>query len=144
VVTGVLQDLTKVSLLDCVSLKSGEHGGPKERRNYAHLFPNFVVCGEQHLRPKDKVITHAEFLIDDAPTLFYDFDAFSTVLDTRLHIFLAVTDGKGNAHIDFFHEAANLLAALANVPPLPPKMHVVRAGRKTQSRLRRPALATAQ
>ena len=75
VVTGVLQDLTKVSLLDCVSLKSGEHGGPKERRNFAHLFPNFVVCGKQHLRPKDKVITHAEFLIDDAPALFYDFDA---------------------------------------------------------------------
>ncbi len=59
-------------------------------------------------------------------------------------IFLAVTDGKGNAHIDFFHEANNLLAALANVPPLPPKMHVVRAGRKRQSRLRRPALATVQ
>jgi ApeA N-terminal domain 1 len=86
VVTRVLQDLTKVSLLDCVPLKSGAYGGPKEKRNYLHLFPHFVVWGEQHLRPKDKVITHAEFLVDDASTLFYDFDAFSTVLDAGLHI----------------------------------------------------------
>jgi serine-type D-Ala-D-Ala carboxypeptidase/endopeptidase len=62
----------------------------------------------------------------------------------RTGIFLAVTDGKGNAHIDLFHEANNLLAALADVPPLPPKIHVVRASRKRQSRLRRPPLKTAQ
>jgi D-alanyl-D-alanine-carboxypeptidase/D-alanyl-D-alanine-endopeptidase len=36
-------------------------------------------------------------------------------------IFLAATYGKGDAQVDFFHEANNLLAALANVPPLPPK-----------------------
>ncbi|MGD0894130.1 MAG: D-alanyl-D-alanine-carboxypeptidase/endopeptidase AmpH [Terracidiphilus sp.] len=36
-------------------------------------------------------------------------------------IFLAVTEGKGKQQIDFYHEANNLLAALANVPPLPPK-----------------------
>ena len=40
-------------------------------------------------------------------------------------IFLAVTDGKGRAQISLFHEANNLLAALANVPPLPPKVHPV-------------------
>jgi serine-type D-Ala-D-Ala carboxypeptidase/endopeptidase len=36
-------------------------------------------------------------------------------------VFLAATWGKGNATVDLFHEANNLLAALANVPPLPPK-----------------------
>ena len=36
-------------------------------------------------------------------------------------IFLAVTWGKGDSKIDLFYEANNLLAALANVPPLPPK-----------------------
>jgi D-alanyl-D-alanine-carboxypeptidase/D-alanyl-D-alanine-endopeptidase len=35
-------------------------------------------------------------------------------------IFLAATWGKGDGQIDLFHEANNLLAALANVPPLPP------------------------
>ena len=37
-------------------------------------------------------------------------------------IFLAATWGKGDAQVDLFHEANNLLAALANVPPLPPKV----------------------
>lgn len=53
-------------------------------------------------------------------------------------IFLAVTEGKGNAHIDFFHEANNLLAALANIPPLPPRMHPVRVVKKRPSHLHRP------
>jgi D-alanyl-D-alanine-carboxypeptidase/D-alanyl-D-alanine-endopeptidase len=39
-------------------------------------------------------------------------------------IFLAVTDGKGNATVDFYQEANNLLAALANVPPLPPRIRI--------------------
>jgi D-alanyl-D-alanine-carboxypeptidase/D-alanyl-D-alanine-endopeptidase len=38
-------------------------------------------------------------------------------------VFLAATDGKGKAEIDFFHESNDLLAALANVPPLPPREH---------------------
>jgi serine-type D-Ala-D-Ala carboxypeptidase/endopeptidase len=42
-------------------------------------------------------------------------------------IFLAATWGKGDATIDFFHEANNLLAELANVPPLPPKMRIAHA-----------------
>jgi D-alanyl-D-alanine-carboxypeptidase/D-alanyl-D-alanine-endopeptidase len=59
-------------------------------------------------------------------------------------IFLAATDGRGSAHIDLFHEANNLLAALADVPPLPPKIRVVGAVRKRGSHLHRPALAAAQ
>jgi D-alanyl-D-alanine-carboxypeptidase/D-alanyl-D-alanine-endopeptidase len=39
-------------------------------------------------------------------------------------IFLAVTDGRGDAQIDFYQEANNLLAALANVPPLPPRTRI--------------------
>src|ERR1035437_3982929 len=65
-------------------------------------------------------------------------------LKRQAGIFLAVTEGKGRAHIDLFHEANSLLAALANVPPLPPKVHQVRAGRKRQSRVHRPASAAAQ
>jgi hypothetical protein len=85
-VQGVLRDLTKVSLLDCVSLQSSERRRPKEKRYLAHLFPNYVVCGETHLRSTETVITSAEFLIEDAATLFYDFDAFGTVLDAKAHI----------------------------------------------------------
>jgi D-alanyl-D-alanine-carboxypeptidase/D-alanyl-D-alanine-endopeptidase len=59
-------------------------------------------------------------------------------------VFLAVTDGKGHAQIDFFHEANNLLAALANVPPLPPKAHPAPAVRKRKSRPHRPAIQAAE
>ena len=45
-------------------------------------------------------------------------------------IFLATTWGKGDAQIDLFHEANNLLAALANVPPLPPKVRPAPTARR--------------
>jgi D-alanyl-D-alanine-carboxypeptidase/D-alanyl-D-alanine-endopeptidase len=52
-------------------------------------------------------------------------------LNPNLHtgVFLAATWGKGDAQVDFFHEANDLLAALANVPPLPPKVHHPRPAR---------------
>jgi len=57
-------------------------------------------------------------------------------------IFLAVTEGKGEGQVDFYHEANNLLAALANVPPLPPRARPMPAPRK--HRLRRKRRAAAQ
>ena len=45
-------------------------------------------------------------------------------------VFLAVTEGKNDWKIDLFHEGNNLLAALANVAPLPPKIHPPRPTRK--------------
>jgi D-alanyl-D-alanine-carboxypeptidase/D-alanyl-D-alanine-endopeptidase len=58
-------------------------------------------------------------------------------------VFFASTWGKGDATIDFFHEANNLLAALANVPPLPPKVRPPPGIRK-HSKRRRPSAAPAQ
>jgi D-alanyl-D-alanine-carboxypeptidase/D-alanyl-D-alanine-endopeptidase len=53
-------------------------------------------------------------------------------------VFLAATWGKGDAKIDFFHEANNLLAALANIPPLPSKVRRTPPPRKHPKRIRRP------
>jgi D-alanyl-D-alanine-carboxypeptidase/D-alanyl-D-alanine-endopeptidase len=53
-------------------------------------------------------------------------------------VFLAITDGRGGSQIDFYHEANNLLAALANVPPLPPRTHPARAAKKKVTRPHRP------
>jgi D-alanyl-D-alanine-carboxypeptidase/D-alanyl-D-alanine-endopeptidase len=64
-------------------------------------------------------------------------------LKRQTGIFLAVTEGRGRAHINLFHEANNLLAAVAGVPPLPPRVQQVRAGKKKkQPRARPPASAT--
>jgi D-alanyl-D-alanine-carboxypeptidase/D-alanyl-D-alanine-endopeptidase len=59
-------------------------------------------------------------------------------------IFVAVTEGKGRAHINLFHEANNLLAAVADVPPLPPRVRRLRAVTKRQSPAHRPASAVAR
>jgi D-alanyl-D-alanine-carboxypeptidase/D-alanyl-D-alanine-endopeptidase len=64
-------------------------------------------------------------------------------LKRQTGIFLAVTEGKGRARINFFHEANNLLAAVADVPPLPPRVQRVRASKKKKpSRVHPPASAT--
>jgi serine-type D-Ala-D-Ala carboxypeptidase/endopeptidase len=72
---------------------------------------------------------------------FSTYIALSPSLQTG--VFLAATWGKGDATIDFFHEANNLLAALANVPPLPPKARPAPAIRK-HSKRRRPSAAPVQ
>jgi D-alanyl-D-alanine-carboxypeptidase/D-alanyl-D-alanine-endopeptidase len=63
-------------------------------------------------------------------------------LKRQAGIFLAFTQGKGHSDINLFHEANNLLAAVADVPPLPPRVQQARAGKKKKSsRVRPPASA---
>jgi hypothetical protein len=83
-ITGVLHDLTKVSLMQCVTL-SGPGSGPRgnDRYHFANIFPHYVVYGDRHIGPSEKVIAEVRFVVDDASTLFYDFDAFSSLLDAR-------------------------------------------------------------
>jgi D-alanyl-D-alanine-carboxypeptidase/D-alanyl-D-alanine-endopeptidase len=57
-------------------------------------------------------------------------------------VFLAVTEGKGKQQIDFYHASNDLLAALANVPPLPPKVHPVRPRKGHPKPVRRRAHRT--
>jgi D-alanyl-D-alanine-carboxypeptidase/D-alanyl-D-alanine-endopeptidase len=47
-------------------------------------------------------------------------------------VFLAITEAKGHQQIDFYHEANVLLAALANVPALPEKVHPAHKAKKKQ------------
>ena len=83
-ITGVLQDHRKVSLIDCVGPPVPGSGPRGSKRYYfAKVFPHYVVCGRRHITPSEKATTKVHFVIDDASTLFYDFDAFGTVLDAR-------------------------------------------------------------
>jgi ApeA N-terminal domain 1 len=86
-ITGVLLDLTRVTLIDCITMSgtgNGSRGG--EQYHFASLFPHFVLYGDRHIIPNEPVITAVDFVIDDATTLFYDFDAFGSVLDARPYI----------------------------------------------------------
>ena len=84
-VKGTLHDLTKVTLLKCIttSMTRGFLTQGKEQYCSTSIFPHFVVHGDHHIEPDGKVITAVRFVIDDASVLFYDFDAFGSLTDAR-------------------------------------------------------------
>lgn len=80
-IKGVLHDLTRITLLHCIPRSTaGSAGRGNERYSFAEIFPHFVLSGDQHIGPSDKAITAIDFVIDDATTLFYDFDAFGHLI----------------------------------------------------------------
>ena len=82
-ITGTLHDLSKVSLVECCASLTGSGSRGKERYYYAHILPQFVIEGDCHIAATEEVVTEFSFVIDDATTLFHDFDAFGTVIDAR-------------------------------------------------------------
>lgn len=82
-IRGYLNDFTKVSLIDCISPGTGTISREDGRSYFAKVFPHFVLTGDQYLAPHEEVVSSADFVIDDATTLFYDFDAFGSVIDAR-------------------------------------------------------------
>jgi hypothetical protein len=81
-VGGALNDLTKVTLVRCIPLTGlGSANRGAERYHFATLFPHFVVFGSDHFVPTEQSIAEVHFTLDDATTLFYDFDAFGSVIN---------------------------------------------------------------
>ncbi len=87
VITGVLHDLSSVSLVDCMlPAGTGHVRRGEDHYFFANVFPHYIVHGDRHLRPTEKIVTEISFVMDDASTLFYDFTAFGHVLNARPHI----------------------------------------------------------
>ena len=91
-IKGALHDLTKVTLIQCITT-SGPGSGRNQEESYCFytLFPHFVVYGSTHVDPEANSICEIKFTVDDATTLFYDFDAFGSVIDARPLIAKVVT-----------------------------------------------------
>jgi len=86
-ITGILHDRTRVTLMKCVTINRSNSVSVNGERYYsANLFPHFVVEGNQHIAPNEGIIREISFVIEDATTLFYDFDAFSSLLDAAPYI----------------------------------------------------------
>ena len=86
-ILGALHNRMKVSLVDCITTQgigSGSRGD--ERYHFASVFPHFVIFGNEHITSVDRKITDVSFHVDDAASLFYDLDAFGSVIDARRHI----------------------------------------------------------
>ncbi len=92
--TGTLNDLTKVTLIQCLTegVETVSRGG--EEYHCARLFPHFVLEGQRHLGANDKTIVEISFVLEDMTALFYDFDAFGTVIDAVPHIERIATANK--------------------------------------------------
>lgn len=81
---GTLHDLTKVTLLHCVTTRVPATANKGTEKYYlAYVFPHFVLHGERQITNGEKVVTGVQFLVDDAATLFHDCDAFGTLIDPR-------------------------------------------------------------
>jgi ApeA N-terminal domain 1/Apea-like HEPN len=86
-ITGVLHDLSSVSLLDCMLPGGTGHVRRGEDRYFfAEVFPHYIVHGDRHLKPTEKIVSEISLVMDDASTLFYDFAAFGHVSNARPHI----------------------------------------------------------
>ena len=84
---GLFYDRSKVSLISCITM-SGPGSGTRgdEPYHFSNVFPNFVIFGDQHISSSDRTIRELSFAVDDASTLFYDFDAFGSVVHARPHM----------------------------------------------------------
>jgi hypothetical protein len=84
---GTFHDRSKVSLIDCITM-SGLGSGTRGDEHYffSSIFPHFALFGDEHISSSDRKIVEVSFAVDDAPTVFYDFDAFGSVINARPHM----------------------------------------------------------
>jgi ApeA N-terminal domain 1 len=77
-----MQDLKKVSLVRCVSAPwPGSMARGNERGYFAEIFPHYIIIGDRHITDDDFIVTGVRFVVDDATSLFYDYDAFGIVVE---------------------------------------------------------------
>lgn len=100
-IQGTFYDRSKVSLINCVTMAgpgSGMRGG--EDYYFSKIFPHFVLFGDEHIASTDCKIAEVSFAVDDAPSIFYDFDAFGKVIDARPHMKRIAEAGEGERTIE--------------------------------------------
>lgn len=98
---GSLHDLRKVSLIDCICpSEQGRYGGPTGIYYFSEIFPHYVLTGSDHLKSSDKRIIGISFTIEDATSVLYDFDTFSTVLNAKDYIHELVNSNTHDREVE--------------------------------------------
>lgn len=98
---GLFYDRSKVSLINCIT-RTGPGSGTRGDEHYyfSSVFPHLVIFGDQHISSSDRTIRELSFTVDDAATLFYDFDAFGSVVNARPHMERIVEAQDGGRKIE--------------------------------------------
>lgn len=99
--TGDLHDGRLATLFRCTLERIERRStNPDRSKHSAQLFPHFVALGCQHIPPLAPCISQISFAMRDASSVFYDFDAFSRVLDPTPFVTLLANDKAQFRHID--------------------------------------------
>lgn len=100
-ILGVFHDRTKVSLINCITM-SGPGRGTRGKDCYyfSSVFPHFALFGEEYLTSTDQKIVEVSFAVDDATSIFYDFDAFGSVINARPYMERIVEAKEGRRTIE--------------------------------------------
>lgn len=73
-----------LTLINCNSPSMGQTSfKDAPTRYHADVFPHYVAIGRSHLEPDQACISAIHFTTTDLTTLFYDFDAFGHVIDSK-------------------------------------------------------------
>lgn len=84
---GVLHDMTKVTLFNCIAVENAASSSRgNSQYHFARLFPHFVITGDSHITADGRDVKSIEFVVEDATSLFYDFEAFGSVIDSSPYI----------------------------------------------------------
>ncbi len=86
VIWGDLDDLTRVSLIQCTMREGPGHRWRRSHSEsvyHASIFPHYIIFGEQILSPAEETIDRIEFSIDDGNALFFDSEVFGQLIDAR-------------------------------------------------------------
>lgn len=79
---GTTLDRTKITCVDCIeSSQTRKHSSPTDTYYETKLFPHYVVIGNEHVDPSEKLIEKVNFTVSDMSSIFYDFDTFGISLD---------------------------------------------------------------
>ena len=98
---GTFHDRSRVSLINCITMsESGRGGKDEESYHTTSVFPHFALFGDDHITSEDRKIVGVNFAIDDAQAVFYDFDAFGSVIDARPHMERIAEAKKGGRTIE--------------------------------------------
>ena len=83
IVTGVLDDQRKVSLIRCHITGPGtNYRGGHLSLSYK-IFPSYIICGNRYFSDTDEDISKISFVLDDVTALFSDTDVFGCMSSPR-------------------------------------------------------------
>ncbi|MGB3222549.1 MAG: HEPN domain-containing protein [Desulforhopalus sp.] len=92
-IIGELHDGRLVSLFQCILANRGmRHSDPSTRKYSATIFPHYTTIGSAYVSELAPCISNISFVMENAPAIFYDFDAFSSVIDTEPFVPLLLAD----------------------------------------------------